>query len=213
MPGLNRHRRVWLQKVTLTAKKVNMAYVYTGKLESRMPTTTVVEEKHPAGICASYTCDYIKKRLAGKVINLSTYEDTKKRLQKLINRQKSYERANDLKSLFDSYGIERASMHKLLPDNNGNRGEEWNDNSLMAGLERGIYYVAFYFAKGSHAIAFDKANFCVADANAGVYKYELADQLSWQNVFDTVKVAFPEAGELRKIEVIKCRLKNRWGCF
>ncbi len=187
-----------------------MAYVYANaQLLSNMPTQTLVDQKHPAGICASYTCDYIKKRLdpTKAAINLSTYEQAK-RINKMVSRQKSYESLRfwggkgDLKSLFDAYGIQQ---HSHTNYTNGLQ-EGWTDIAGINGKPVGIYYIALEFQHGGHAIAYDKRNQSVADANAGIYQYPAA--LSWETVRTTIINAFPQAGTLTRIQVINCELKT-----
>ena len=56
-------------------------------LVAKPPTTAIVKERHKAGICASFAMDWLKKKLAKKVVNQSTYQELR-RINKMVDRKK-----------------------------------------------------------------------------------------------------------------------------
>ena len=131
------------------------------------PTYDTVKKKHPAGICASFACDWLKKLLAGKPINASTYEEAK-RINKMIGRQNSYEKKGDLDVIANLYGIEFEHLKGLIYERNDDAQDDFP--AYFKGLPAGYYYMSLYDpGSGGHAMAYDKHVGQFAEANYGVF--------------------------------------------
>ena len=119
-----------------------------------------VKKAHPAGVCASFTLDWIKKVLAQKTCNESTYESSS-RLRKLVRRQNKYENSEgDLTVLAKSYGLE------LL------QGAAIRANDIKPAIfkpDSSCYYISLQLQEGpQHAIGFNRATKQFCDANFGI---------------------------------------------
>ena len=119
-----------------------------------------VKKAHPAGVCASFTFDWIKKVLAKKVCNESTYESSS-RLKKLVTRQNKYENSDgDLNVLAKAYGLQLMQGTFIKADD------------VKPGIfkpDSSMYYISLQLQQGpQHAIGFDRATNQFCDANFGI---------------------------------------------
>ena len=121
-----------------------------------------VKKAHPAGVCASFTFDWIKKVLAKKVCNESTYESSG-RLRKLVRRQNKYENSEgDLTVLAKSYGLEILQGSAIRAD---------DIKPAIFKPDSSCYYISMQLQQGpQHAIGFDRSTNLFCDANFGIMK-------------------------------------------
>jgi hypothetical protein len=130
------------------------------------PTFDTVIKAHRKGICASFACDWLKKLLASKPINESTYEEVK-RINKMVGRQKTYEKDGDLNTIAGLYGLKIEHMRGLMYERNSDEQDDFP--GYFKGLPAGYYYLSLYDpASGGHALGYDKHTGQFCDANYGV---------------------------------------------
>lgn len=164
-----------------------MAYAGT-TLTIHAPEAATIQKKHPAGICASFVCDWLKKLLAKKPLSDLTYAD-KARVDKLIKRQKKYEGSDDLKTIFKSYGLTFTSDRGVPRE---------NVVEYFEGLPAGYYYISLKFASGfGHALGYNAHGPSFCDPNIGVM--DLNGVKISKLIEEAIGIYEEEAGKLQAI--------------
>ncbi|HWI78190.1 MAG TPA: hypothetical protein VNS31_03270 [Ramlibacter sp.] len=139
-------------------------------------TNADVLAKHPAGVCSSFAMDWLKKKAAAKVVSAATYTvdngawNHTSRLNKIVARQKKYEKSGDLALEAKSYGLlytERKSFYERFAGDIAAEFAPYDQN-----LAVGLYYLSFRMERGEgHAIGYDKGAMEFCDANQGIYRF------------------------------------------
>jgi hypothetical protein len=137
---------------------------------------SAVMGKHPAGVCASFALDWLKKKAALKPVNESTYTVDNgtwrhtSRLDKIVKRQRKYEATGgNLISAAESYGLtyawQRNCVEDPYPDTLAEQFITWNTHAPV-----GLYYLSFRMENGQgHAIGYDRGANEFCDANSGIF--------------------------------------------
>ena len=143
-------------------------------------TAADVRAKHAAGVCSSFTMDWLKKKAAGKMVNGATYTvnngswNHTSRLNKIVARQKNYEKSGDLAVEAKSYGLLYTHLKNFGGSFGGDLAEAFAAYDLT--LAAGLYYLSFQMDRGEgHAIGYDKRAMEFCDANEGIYRFNGQD--------------------------------------
>lgn len=146
-----------------------MAYKETKLLIPGVPLDKV-KRLHPAGFCASFTFDWLKKNLARKPLSETTYTK-RNRLRKIASRQRTYEdpKSEGLETIAQLYGLRIEFVRNFGTDDLENPSEIENvlkdSNSLYISL------VSKHFSGpriSGHALGYDKSKNTFCDVNVGI---------------------------------------------
>ena len=145
-------------------------------------TNADVLAKHPAGVCSSFAMDWLKKKAAAKVVSAATYTvdngawNHTSRLNKIVARQKKYEKTGDLVLEAKSYGLLYTHRMGFYESYGGEMAE--NFVPYERDLPAGLYYLSFRMERGEgHAIGYDKRAMQFCDANQGIYDLNHQDAI------------------------------------
>lgn len=123
---------------------------------------TDVKAKHPAGVCSSFAMDWLKKKAANKPVNESTYTRDNgtlihtSRLDKIVKRQRAYEKTGDLGREAESYGLVYTFSRGFHERFAGDLAAQFSE--YQAALPAGLYYLSFQMERGEgHAIGIRQA--------------------------------------------------------
>ncbi len=139
------------------------------KLLFKGPTYAEVVKRHPAGVCSSFAMDWLKKLLANKPINESTYGDVG-RIKKLVKRQEKYEgKGGDLEVMATSYGLTIEHLRGIPKTPSMFDDAPLTPSAYLADLPAGYYYVSINEVSGrNHALGYNSHAGSFCDANIGI---------------------------------------------
>lgn len=174
------------------------------KLLISPPDSEKVIKAHAAGICSSFTCDWLKKLLANKKLEATTYEDNS-RLNKMVRRQNAYEKSDaGLDNIAKAYGLSFGDNSCLMVSQFG--GDEDNIGPYFAKLPAGYYYMSLMFSRSAcHALGLNSHTSQFCDANYGIF--DMQGQSMAQIISQCADYLEDECGSLRAVNVYPVKLR------